>query len=86
MHFRQPSVAALAQAMGVDSPGYGGLAACAHRVAGLPCMGFLFDARAVLDLLQRTGHQDEVAASTVGIAGAGLSIRAFSACGAGEEH
>lgn len=67
---RQAFVAAVAQAVGVDGFGDGGLAADADRVALLPLRCLLFGADPVLDLLERLGQQCQMPVSAVGVAGA----------------
>jgi len=83
--FGQALVAAVAQAVGVDGFRGGGLASGPDRVVPLPVGGLLLSAGACLDLLQRLGHQEQVPALAVEVAGACLAICAFTAGFAGKQ-
>lgn len=61
MRLCQSAVAAAAQAVGVSGLGDGGLAAPALRVVSPSGGGFLQGAGTVLELLQWTRHQEQVA-------------------------
>lgn len=86
MRPRDPVVAAVTQAVGVDSFGDGGLAAGADRIVPLPRLGVLLAPDPSLDLLQALGQEGDVASSTVGVPGAGEPVFAGPAGGLGEQH